>query len=185
MYESVESFPVGLYQRCIFEFGDLFEYYKYDAEEKVYLSNPEINNEKILTDIKSYYSIKVNKFDRNIEKASDSLFNCVDGNSNYNITGDYSDEIYFVGRTLISCSLSDFELIETEQAGHCYLSLNQDFIDYYSAYGDKIVLSINIDLDYCAEIGVVIDGFAENAFGNFEVYQSNIALEVVDNVVVN
>lgn len=185
LYDAVTALDYAENQSTVVEFGDMFDYYKYDAEKQIYSETRETETAKVIGDVKSYYSVKINTYADGVQKASDSLFNCVDGNSNYNTTGNYSSSEYFIGRTVKTVTINDFELIEDAELGHYYLALSDEFKQAYSKYVDRLVLDIQIDTDYLTEIGVTLNGYTADAFGDFEVWRSNIELEVLTNVVFN
>lgn len=185
LYDAVTALDHAENQSTVVEFGDMFDYYKYDSNDKTYSDTREIETSKIINDVKSYYSVRINTYADGVQKASDSLFNCVDGNANYNTTGNYSSSEYFIGRTVKTVTLNDFELIEDAELGHYYLALSDEFKQAYSKYVDRLVLDIQIDTDYLTEIGVTLNGYTADAFGDFEVWRSNIELEVLTNVVFN
>lgn len=172
IFEGVrQSIANGKQSSVVFEFGDMFDYYKYDDEQGSYTDTAISDSTKVVSEMKSYYSILVYKTADGIRKASDSLFNCVGGNSTYNSTGDYSLDDYFIGRTIVECDIYDFQLVDMED-GLCALKLSQEFIQNYTQYQDKICLDVCIDKDILKEIGIEYFVFAEDSgLSNFEIYQ--------------
>ena len=176
LYKSVKtSVKAGTNSTVIFEFGDMFDYYKYDAENQRYEEQRVEDTTKLVNDFKSYYGIKVTVHAEGASKATDSMFNAMYGSSTYNTSLDFDTEEYFVGKTVIKCTEDDFDFVPTNDYGHIQLKLKQEFVDFYSQY-NNIVLDIEIDLDFMSSQGYTIDGFIENSFGTFIVNTSNVGV---------
>ena len=169
LYENVvKSMSAGTNKSLIFEFGDLFDYYKYDAENCQYSSTALKNVDSVINDLKSYYSIKVTIKENGAQKSSDSLFNAMKGSTNFNSTGNYSSDDYFVGRSIISVNENDFDLVEIEQ-GYCNLKLKSSFVNYYSKF-DTIKLKVDVNLDFYNANDITILGFtSDNGLSDFDV----------------
>ena len=166
-----------------FELADMFDYQIYQNGQFVDVEDKNVVSVK--QKISNYFSIKVTVSEDGVRKASeDSLFNCVHGNSNYNTTGDYSTTDYFYGRTVITLTLEDFELVYVAETNNVALKLKEEFINYRKAYKKDIVLYIQIDVDQLTELGLVYFGFTDDSgLNNFEVYKA-VTLETVDGSVV-
>ena len=174
LYDSIKALPSGTNSTMVFEFGNLFDYYKYDETTGQYsetVIGDEAEKLKIVEDIKSYYTIKVNTSSKGIQSASESLFNCVNGSTTYNtIPGGNTDD-YFIGRSYLEVTEKDFDLVEIEP-GYCVLKLKENFINYYSKY-DTLILKINVNLDRFVENQITILGFAnDSGLSDFEVSES-------------
>ena len=168
LYNSIRSLKYGTSQSIVFEFGDMFDYYKF--EDGDYVDTALKETDKVITDLKSYYSIKVNiSADGAMRASTDSIFKSIHGEVNYNTISESGDDVYFIGRTVINCNENDFEPIELGE-GEFELKLKQEFISSFIEYKDSIVLNVNIDLesygDYIKKIKL-----SENAFGPFVVYK--------------
>ena len=173
LYEAVKSEKLGQDSEVVFEFGNLFNYYKFNQETGTYDENRTNYDDtiKIQTDIKSYYSIRVRTHEYGLSKASDSLFGSVLGNQSYNATDNYANDSYFIGRTAVDCGINSFDFVTIED-NNVALKLSQSFIDYYSIYKSQIVLSVNIDLDLLENLGYNFVGFtSDNGLNNFDIYQ--------------
>lgn len=183
LYEAVTSLNAGTNQICIFEFGDLFDYYKYDESKKQYSDTKVTTDEasKITADIKSYYSIKVSKFDGDMISSSQSLFNCYKGSSNYNV--DLSLDDYFIGRNLVSVNVDKFDFIETETTGAYYLSLSEDFKSFYEYYKHLIEFEIVIDLDYLESLNIDFLGVVRDSLEDFKIYSAD-TIQLIDGEIV-
>lgn len=167
LYNSVsEGMKAGTNYTTVFEFGDLFNYYLYDEEKQQYSQNNLTSSvaSKISADVKSYYSIKVNVFDDELDSSSESLFNCFKGNSNYNVGTDYSD--YFLGRQVKSLTNLDFEYVVADDK--VKFKLSEKFLKVYENFGDKLYLDICIDLD---TLDFEFDGFVDGTLDNFGIYR--------------
>ena len=184
LYDSVSILKAGTNQSVLFEFGDLFNYYRYNAESQQYLLINEADSEKVIQDVKSYYSIKVTINSNGAKKAStDSLFKCINGNANYNSTGDYSSTDYFIGRTIINCDINNFDFVETDTLNTFKLSLKESFKNYYLQFKDTIQLQVKINLDEFNESGINFDGFTSSCFSGFNVYKI-FTTETIDREVI-
>ncbi len=173
LFNSVcSSVKAGTSQILTFEFGDLFNYYEYDESSGQY-SDAKVSTDKaskISADIKSYYSIKVNRYDGDMISSSQSLFNCYKGSSNYNV--DLSLDDYFIGRSLVSVDVDKFDFIESETSGAYYLSLSEDFKDFYKNYAHLVQLDILIDLDYLESMGIEFLGVIKSSLDGFKIYNA-------------
>ena len=170
---SIQTIKPGSSSAILFEFGDLFDYYKYNTETKSYeLTNLE-ETALVKTQMKSYYTIKASVNENGARRYSDSIFNCINGNSNW-VYAESPSEDYFFTRSLIQCNELDFELIDTETNGEFKLRFNENFTKQYWEYRNDIVLDIDINLQYFKKLGATIVGFTDNCFENFKVYESNI-----------
>ena len=168
---SSDTLANGTQSAMLFEFGNLFDYYEYDEVNKVYKMQPLEDTTKVQKQITSYYSILVKKHADGIQKASQSLFNCVQGSSTFNIAEDYTKDDYFIGRTIVAVDNKDFDYIKVTN-NYYYLSLKESFISEYKKFEDKIVLSVLIDLDELKQKNINFLGFAENSgLKNFEILE--------------
>lgn len=183
LYQAIqdETLAYGVDHPMVFEFGDWFDYYSYDGKKEIYTEETRVNDDitknKILNDIKTYMAIKVTKSEDGITKASQSLFNCVNGKSTYNTSGDYSNMEYFIGRTVIDVTIKDCELVGTAEENKFKIKLSTKFVEFYSQFKDSIVLDINIDTTYYDELGITIDGFTLNGLSGFTAYKNNMEVK--------
>ncbi len=165
--DAVKTLPSGTNRAMIFEFGDLFNYYKYDSNLGQYTKVDAQENEKIALDVKSYYSIKVTTSARGMQQATDSMFGAVNGSTTYNQLTTYTDD-YFVGRTYLAVTEKAFDLVQIE-TGYCLLKLKESFVKLYGKY-DTLILKVNVDLDGFIEDGINILGFSlDSGLSNFNV----------------
>jgi len=185
LYDSIKTLPNGTNQACVFEFADMFDYYEYDEDAMIYSKDPvSVDSANLIKKaIKSYYAIKVTKTEGKIQKASESLFNCVAGNPGFNISGEIESEDYFVGRTTIDTTIYDFDLVQVATNSYA-LKLNNKFISNYEELSDVIVLDILIDLDFFKENNYEFVGFtADSNLDKFKVLQCRTA-ETIDGEIV-
>lgn len=184
LYNSCATLENGTNHAIAFEFGDLFEYYEYN-DDGVY-STKAVSIDKassIERAIKSYYSILVHKNENKVSKSSDSIFNCVAGNTGWNMSEDIVSEDYFIGRTISNVTILDFDFVNI--AGNSYaLKLNERYLNYVHDISDKIVLDVLIDLDYFKENNYEFKGFtADSGLNNFNVLQCRTAETINGNIV--
>lgn len=169
LYQSIsKSVTPGTNSAFIFEFGDLFDYYIYDEEKGSYSDTKYKNVDSVIQDMKSYYSIKVNVSENGVQKSSESLFGAVNGTTTFNLTGDYSSDDYFIGRSVVRVTEKDFVLVQI-YGDYYALKLRDDFVKYFSQYS-KIKLSILINKDEIKKQDVTVLGFADdNNLDKFEI----------------
>ena len=185
LYETVKSSSAGSSGNFVFEFGNLFNYYKYNAETGKYDTNRTNYDDtlKLEEDIKSYYSIKITVHENGLTSSKESMFGSVLGNQNFSLTGHYSNGDYFVGSSIIEVGLNSFTLVPIED-NNVALKLNEQFIDYYSKYKNSIKLSIVIDLDLLSNLGYNFVGFTADSnldkFSIYECYTSSGGIKVED-----
>ena len=174
LFDSIQSLENGTSKACVFEFGDLFDYYEYDQETKKYKETKvELDKAVLISrDIKSYYSILVNKDKAGATKVTDSLFNCVDGTANFNVSNANSQD-YFYGRTTVHADIdkdaSEFSIVELTDT-KVALKLNDSFNKAYLPYAEKLELVVLINLDILTSQGLEFMGFtADCGLGKYNV----------------
>lgn len=160
LWESIHTLPNGTNQACVFEFGDMFNYYEQTGENE-YSVNPVKDSDLVIRDIKSYYSIKVTKHEGRAEKSSDSILNCLWNSQTYNTSGIESED-YFYGRTLITANNNAFIYVKVTET-HVALKLKEEFRDIYLPYTDKIYLKVLIDVDQIIADGLEFVGFTNDS----------------------
>lgn len=166
LFDSISSLPNGTTQAVVFEFGDLFDYYKSDGNG-VYVQIDYSNSLKVKQQVTNYYAIKVTVNGGGLKKSSESLFNAVDGTGNYNSTGSYTSTTYFTGKTKVYCTLDDFTYVSTSDVNRFKLKLSSAFQNLYSEFGREIDLDVTIDLDKLSEAGIIFDGFVSDCFDGY------------------
>lgn len=178
-YSACRGVPSGTSKNLVFEFGDLFDYYKYNEETKQYSKNSVETDEysKIVADVKSYYCIKVTKNEGVLESSSQSIFNCYAGKMNYNLQESFDD--YFIGRGIVKLDYLDFEFVETDITGEYELALSNSFRTWYYDYRNNIALDIIIDKDFLKTLGVNYKGIKEASLDGFRIYK----VKVIENSV--
>lgn len=183
VYSACRSVPAGTSKNLVFEFGDLFDYYKYNEETKQYSKNTVETDEysKIVADVKSYYCVKVTKHEGVLESSSQSIFNCYAGKMNYNTQESFDD--YFIGRGIVKLDYLDFEFLETDITGEYELALSSSFRAWYYDYRNKIALDITIDKDYLDTLHIKYKGINKASLDGFRIYrlteiENSVASEV-------
>ena len=160
----------------VLQFGDFFDYYKYDG--KVYSPISDIDNSKITTEFNNFYVVKINISNDGARVATDSLFNQVQGNASFNLTGGHVYENYYYGRNVITLTASDFNYILVEDKFY-KLALSDKFKKAYEEYANGIVLDITIDLDKLSAHDIEFAGFENGTFGEFDIYRC-VTTQLVD-----
>lgn len=160
LFYSIAGMKPGTDQYVIFEFGDLFDYYVFNESTSTYNlvvkenfidearkidKNAQIDTTgllgKVYKEVKSYFAIKVSIFEDGAMRASDSLFNSVEGSQNYIKAGlkdEASIEDYFIGRSVIDLTINDFKLVQ--DGSSLELALTDEARNKWWPYRDKIVL---------------------------------------------
>ena len=167
IYDSIKTLPNGTSQDIIFNFEDLFNYYRYDAEKERYYSCSAEDTQKVTNYTKSYYTIHVSKHEGNIQKSSQSLFKKVKGSSQYDTSGTVGESIYFIGRTIIELTESSFEQLFTDDG--FVLILKEDCRNYYLENKNEIKLYIKIS-DSVSQLGNFI-GVEKDSLDGFSIYR--------------
>lgn len=168
LFNSLSTLPNGTNQAIVFEFGDWFNYEKH-VGNGVYEAVAGIESDKVSHEVNNYFVIKVSVSASGLEKSSDSLFNTINGKSNYNTTDEYNTSDYFIGRSVIDCTIDDFVFIATEDINKYCLEFNSEFKNKYENYKDIIVLRIVIDLSEFESLSVEFDGFTEDCFVGYTI----------------
>lgn len=171
LYNSIQSLPAGTNKTFVFEFGDLFNYYRFNGQayENIALSG---NDEEIVKqETKSYYAIKINIKSDGAKKASDSIFNCIHGSQNFNMNPELGDDGYFIGRSVKDVTLKDFNLVKVHENNYA-LKLKEGFVKEYLPYKNAIVLNVLIDIDALKSLGYEYFGFSnDSGLKDFKIYQ--------------
>ncbi len=182
LYTALQSLPAGTNKAMVFEFGDMFNYYEYEGDGR-YSDTAIFDSSLLIEKIMSYYSIKVEVYADGAQQASDSLFNCIQGSSTFNLTSNYESKDYFTGRQVITVDIYDFNLINVRD-NYYLLKLSDDFNDTYLTKSNVIYLSIVIDLDIFNEYGYEFLGFTnDSGLSNYEIYECYTTETINSNVV--
>ena len=172
MYQSVKDVASGTSGNKLFEFGNRFNYYKYD-EKTGTLDAQAVEGEeykKVVNIVESHIVINVDIIESGAKSSSDSMFKMIADNSALNLTGEYVSEDYFFGRDVINLSVYDFDYVGLEYDSYV-LKLKEDFVNYYSQYADSIVLDIVIDLDILEAQGIHFLDIDKESLSKFNVYR--------------
>lgn len=170
-----DSLVAGINEDFKLPFADLFNYYTYKGNGNYELINTDfeldgnkISVEKLQILTQSFYQIRIKTYEYGLQRASDSMFGSVLGNANYNTTGTYASDDYFIGKTVIDCDVYSFDFIN-DGANNITLTLKSDFIAYYDRFKNSIILNIEIDTDLLESLGYDFVGFAEDGLADFKV----------------
>jgi len=163
----------------LIQITDIFEYKKWDG--KTYQAIEETNNEKVKTEFNNNYIIKINIHDEGATNATQSMFNQIQGDSQFNLTGGYVSEDYFYGLNVINVGLGDFDLILYRDDIYL-LKLKDEFIETYFDYRKAVVLDVQVNLDLMTSEGLLFGGFVSDCFDDFSVYECS-TIETVDGVI--
>lgn len=177
LFNSIKSLKNGTNRVIAFEFGDLFDYFEYNSESGKYDKKVDPDKFKALTtDVKSYYSILVNKSASGVKSAGESMFNIVAGNSGYS-DGSADMQDYFIGRSIVPVTLDNFTKVKLDE-NNIALKLKDSFVADFEKYSEKIKLEILIDLDKLGKLHFV--GFAKDSkLSKFQV-QNCQTVQIVD-----
>lgn len=160
--------------------GDYFEYWGFNG--KTYEKLDETNNSKVQTEFINNYVIKVNVSHDGATKSNQSLFNQINGDSEFDLTGDYITSDYLYGKSVIELDYKAFEFLYVNGDSYA-LRLKDSVAEELDSYKKDIVLDVNIDLDYLESKGYEFFGFTEKAFGDFTVYECTTS-RIVDGEIV-
>ncbi len=159
LYNSLQSAELGTNRSAVFEFGDWFDYYKY--ENGVYQDTAFQNMDLVKTEMASYYAIKIEVVADGIQNSHESLFNRVHGSATYKMNGGYEDGSYFAGQNILTITQNDFDLVEVIEGTYA-LKLSNQFLEAYQPYMKDIGFKVVIDLDWFKEKGYQFFGFTQD-----------------------
>ncbi|MGN1201340.1 MAG: hypothetical protein ACI4R8_03700 [Candidatus Caccovivens sp.] len=165
LYNQVQAVSNGKHSASLINLPDMFSYQVFNG--KTYVDVSEKENSKVSETVRNFYSIYIEKTADGVKTANDSMFHCVNGTPQFNITEDDEtpgvvDDDYLVGNTIIDCTVHDFEFINVRDNIYS-LKLKDDFVDFYTKYASQIQLSVNINLDWMAKHNMVFYGFVDNS----------------------
>lgn len=182
VFDSVKSLKNGTQHALTFEFGDLFDYFEYNPETKKYDKKVDAaKSDTLITDVKSYYSILLNKSASGVQRANDSMFNMVESNSGFSISKAIPTDDYFVGRSVIDCTLENFTKVKITDTDIA-LKLKDSFIKDFELYNEKVRLNILIDLDELKNENFL--GFTKDSGLNKFVIQNCRTKQTIDGQIV-
>lgn len=160
LYESAKTMKRGTSHATVVEFLNFFNFSKFDGSTYVEMNKADTN--KVKAEIASYFVIKFNISADGARQASDSVFNNVKGSPTFNLTGDYTSDDYFIGKTIMNVNNKMFDKVEVEK-GYVALKLKPEYIEYFSQYKDEICLAITIDKDKLNDEGLEFVGFTADS----------------------
>lgn len=187
LFESVQGVAGGTEHYYKFNFGNLFNFYEQDSngtysEDKV--AGDKLN--KLLQLSETNVAIKIKVVDDGARYATDSLFDKIKGNQNFNLTGDYQSEDYFYGRDVIKLNVTNFDFVQVTENIFA-LKLNKKTMNNLEKYINDIVLEINIDLKVFNNLNYIFAGFSEDSgldkFNVYRAYTTNLDGTITEVVV--
>lgn len=152
LFNSIQSIKTGSTETIVFQLTDLFDYFKYDKESGVYSSDKVDETVKIEEYISNYFAIAVTVSDNGLQRAEDSIFNCVYGTQTFNLKVDNYTTDYLTGKAPYTCTLKNFELVDNGTDIYD-IKLSENFLNKFSDYKESMLL--NIDLDYTTTFEIV------------------------------
>lgn len=160
LYESAKTMKRGTSHATVVEFLNFFNFSKFDGSTYVDLNKADTS--KVKAEIASYFVIKFNISADGARQASDSVFNNVKGSPTFNLTGDYSSDDYYIGKTIMNVNNNMFDKVQVQE-GFVALKLKAEYIEYFSQYKDEICLAITIDKDKLNDEGLEFVGFTADS----------------------
>ena len=131
LLKSVQSLEPGFDGSLTFKFGDIFDYYKYDEEKQQYSKIERTKTGDLINEvINNYYTIKVNTYYSGAKKASDSLFNMIEGDYKYNLSNEPDIADFDYGREIIQLDEYDFDFIQVEGKKFYKMKLKDNIKNY-------------------------------------------------------
>lgn len=177
LLNSVRSLEVGYDGTLTFKFGDIFDYYKYDEENAEYkLVERTKKGDLIEQVINNYYIVKVNTYYTGAKIASDSMFNMIEGNVNYNTTG-INQLDYSFGRQIYKLTEYDFNYVyvENDKSFQVYL---KDNIKNFLANKKNYLLDITLNYSVLKENFINLSPVNHDFFVYDDVFIEDLILEV-------
>lgn len=160
IYEQIQSLDNGISKTTVFKFNDMFNFKYYD--NGAYVSENERETRKIDVRVNDYYVIKIEVSADGARQASDSLFNNIKGSANFKISDDYDGSDYYFGRSTITCSNDNFDMVIVGE-NKVALKLKEEFLTTTKPYKDKIELLIKIDVEALENDGYEFVGFTKDS----------------------
>jgi len=166
LYQQVQAVSNGKHSASLINLPDMFSYKIFDG--KTYKDVGADENAKVSETVRNFYSIYIEKTADGVKSANDSIFRCVNGTPQFNLTdeddegGIFDDGDYLIGKTIVDCDMYDFDFVNIRD-NVCALKLNKNFINLYGRYANNIQLSINIDLDELKKKNIVFYGFTKDS----------------------
>ena len=165
IYQQLQAVANGKHSASLINLPDMFSYQIFDGKTFVDVSEQE--NSKVSETVRNFYSIYIEKTADGVQTANDSMFGCVNGTPQFNLTDDEGEDIfddgdYLVGKTIVNCDIFDFDFVNVRDDAYV-LKLNSNFLNTYGKYTNDIQLAIEIDLDRLKRQNIVFCGFAEDS----------------------
>lgn len=161
IYQNIASFRSLKNGTTItmFDFSPYFTLSEYD--ETTGRFKDEIVDTNVLTEW-TYVNVKVNKTDRNIVDAKQSIFGAYKGDTEWNAYGNGEKDKYWQSYTIKTLTENDF--MPTEIGGQ--LTLKSSAKDFYEKFDDtKYVIDINLD----AFEGLDLTGLKKDCLKGFDI----------------
>ena len=164
-YQQLQAVANGKHSASLINLPDMFSYQIFDGKTFVDVSEQE--NSKVSETVRNFYSIYIEKTADGVQTANDSMFGCVNGTPQFNLTDDeggdiFDDGDYLVGKTIVNCDIFDFDFVNVRDDAYV-LKLNSNFLNTYGKYTNDIQLAIEIDLDRLKRQNIVFCGFAKDS----------------------
>ena len=175
MLESLRSLEPGFDGTLTFKFGDLFDYYSYDEEKQIYTKIERTKNGSLIEEvITNYYNIRVKTFYRGATSASDSLFNIIQNEYNFNLTNSGQTNDYSIGKQIITLTQYDFDYIFVEGSKNSYKLKLKDNIKQYLSDKSNYLIKVVLQQNILSENFIKYDGLIYD-----EIVTENLISEVV------
>ncbi len=168
IYQQLQAVSNGKQSASLINLPDMFTYQIYDGKTFTDVSSQE--NSKVSETVRNFYSIYIEKTADGVQNATDSMFGCVNGTPQFNLTSDdeetdssiFNNGDYLIGRTVVDCDIYDFEFVNVRDNAYV-LKLSDSFLNIYSKYANDILLSIEINIDKLKQQNIVFCGFADDS----------------------
>lgn len=165
LYQQLQAVANGKHSASLINLPDMFSYQIFDGKTFVDVSEKE--NSKVSETVRNFYSIYIEKTADGVQTANDSMFGCVNGTPQFNLTDNEGEDIfddgdYLIGKTIVNCDIYDFDFVNVRENAYV-LKLNDTFLNTYGKYTNDIQLAIEIDLDRLKKQNIVFCGFAKDS----------------------
>ena len=168
LYQQIQAVANGKHSASLINLPDMFSYQIYDGKTFQDVSAQE--NAKVSETVRNFYSIYIEKTADGVKTANDSMFGCVNGSPQFNLTEDdeendesiFGDGDYLLGKTIVDCDIYDFDFINVRDNAYV-LKLNDSFLNVYGKHSNDIQLSIEIDIDKLKKENIVFCGFSNDS----------------------
>ncbi len=166
IFNSVKSLDDGEYV-LTFDLSDFFEIVLYNKETQKFDIKATTQDEW------TFVKVLVKKSSDGLITSSQSMFNSYLGDSDWSYYNNEKIEDFWKGQVIYNIKADEYETVMVDNL--TLLKLKNKTIKYLNSFSNiRIIANIDLDNLYIDNTKVNINGFADNAFGDLEIYEVNL-----------